>query len=199
MSRFKSQLKHQLKILHQFKLLTANTKRAAILGSALLLGGLGSYAIAPRPVKAQSAGGIVLFGNIKDQALDYYLDSGIANDWDRYYLTVPSQDFQIDKLIVQYPETYAKNKGKFDQDRIQLRRNVDDKDIPIESAIWDPDNRTIEISPVEPIPPDITTKIVLSNVRNPRFGGIYQFDASVSSVDDLPVIRYVGSWVIDFD
>jgi hypothetical protein len=185
--------------MRSLKNLFKNPGKLAILGGVLLLGGLGSYAIAPQPTNAQSAGGIVLFGKIKDQALDYYLDSGIANDWDRYYLTVPSQEFQIDKLIVEYPETFAKNRGKFDEDRIDLRRNVDDQDIPIESAVWDPESRTIEITPVEPIPPDITTKIVLSNVRNPRFGGIYQFDATVSSVDDLPVIRYVGSWVIDFE
>lgn len=148
----------------------------------------------PSPSIAQSTSGIILFGNIKDKALSYYLDSGKARGDDRYYLEIPAQKFKVAQILVTYPSSFT---GEFTPDSIDLR--INDKNVPLESTRWDKESRIIEVIPKEAIPANRASKIVMSSVRNPMFGGLFQFDARVLGADDLPVLRYVGSWVIGID
>lgn len=153
-----------------------------------------SSLLLPQNSIAQSNSGFILFGNVKDNALEYVLDYGRANQGDRYYLDLPAQKFKVAQVLVTYPESFN---GEFDPDRMDLR--INDRNVPLESAKWDKENRRIEVIPKEPIPANKKLKLVLSNVRNPNFGGLYQFDARVLGSDDLPMLRYVGSWVIGID
>ncbi|MGM0455661.1 MAG: DUF2808 domain-containing protein, partial [Cyanobacteriota bacterium] len=59
------------------------------------------------------------------------------------------------------------------------------------------ENQVIEIYPIEPIAAGNDVEIVFSNVRNPRFGGMYYFNARVFSPGDLPMARYLGTWVLN--
>jgi hypothetical protein len=146
------------------------------------------------PAAAQPNAGIILFGNVRDNALDYTLDYGRANLIDRYYLTVKPQKYQINEVIVTVPETF---KGEFDGDQIKVR--VNGKEEVPQTAKWNQKERTIEIILKEPIPVDREAVLILSNVRNPYFGGIFQFDARVRSLTDIPILRYIGSWVIGIE
>lgn len=145
-------------------------------------------------VLAQTGSGIVLFGNVRDSALSYYLDGGRSKQIDRYYLEIPAQKTQISQVVVTYRDNYD---GEFDPTAMDLRFN--DKNLPLESASWDKENRRIEVIAKEPIPAGRSLKLVLSNVKNPFYSGLYQFDARVIGPAELPILRYVGSWVIGFE
>ncbi len=153
-----------------------------------------SYAPAltqPEAAEAQQNAGIILWGSAKDKALDYVLDYGRANQTDRYYLDIPAQKYAVSEVIVTYPESFT---GEFDQSSIDLR--VNNKNVPLTSAKWDKENRVVEVVLQEAVPANKPMKLVLSNVQNPTFGGLFQFDARVRGNTDLPMLRYIGSWVI---
>jgi hypothetical protein len=154
--------------------------------------------VSPSVVRAQSNAGFILFGGIKDSALDYCLDNGSSGRSDRYYLEIKPQKFKVSEVIITYPEHFT---GSFDTSDMKLR--VTDqcrggKDLEIESATWDKETRRVTIVPKEAIPSKTALRVVLSNVRNPDYSGFYQLDARVMRAD-IPVPVYVGSWVITLD
>lgn len=169
-------------------------RRVATYSCCAAIGLTTNSLLLPQSSIAQPNSGIILFGNVKDNALEYVLDYGRSNQNDRYYLELPAQKFQVAQVLVTYPESFN---GEFDPSSIDLR--INDRNVPLESAKWDKETRRIEVIPKEPIPINKRLKLVLSNVRNPNFGGLYQFDARVLGSDDLPMLRYVGSWVIGID
>jgi Protein of unknown function (DUF2808) len=150
--------------------------------------------LAPQPSPAQTGSGIVLFGNVRDKALSYNLDSGRSRSTDRYYLEIPAQKSQVSQFVITYPEHFD---GEFDTERMDVR--VSDKNVPLESAKWDKNSRRVEVTVKDAIPAGKNITLVLSNVRNPYYGGLYQLDARVIGPSDLPILRYVGSWVIGFE
>lgn len=146
------------------------------------------------PVQAQPNSGFILFGSARETALDYTLDYGRANLIDRYYLTLKPQKYQINEIIVTVPDIF---KGEFDSQQILVR--IDGKEQVPESAKWDAKERTIKVTLKDPVPASKESVLILSNVRNPYIGGMYQFDARVRSITDVPILRYIGSWVIGID
>jgi hypothetical protein len=148
----------------------------------------------PDAASAQQNAGIILWGSAKDKALDYVLDYGRANQIDRYYLEIPAQKVAVSEILVTYPASYN---GEFDPDSMDLR--VNNKNVKVQSTKWDKDSRIIEVVLQEPVPANKAMKLVLSNVRNPRFGGLFQFDARVRGSNDLPMMRYIGSWIIGLE
>jgi hypothetical protein len=153
-----------------------------------------SSVVQPSPSIAQTGSGIILFGNVRDKALTYNLENGRARSDDRYFLEIPAQKFRVAQILVTYPVSYQ---GEFDPTAIDLR--VNDKNLPLESAKWDKESRVVEVIPKEAIPANRAVKLVLHNVRNPTFGGLFQFDGRVLGADDVPLLRYIGSWVIGID
>ena len=146
------------------------------------------------PALAQSGSGFILFGDVRDKALNYSLDDGNARALDRYFLDIKPQKFKIGEIVINIPETFD---GRFDPDRMEVR--IKDKPLPLSRKKLDPEGRRIELTLAEPVPPNVTLTVVLAGVNNPYFPGIYKFDANLLSADDKPILRYVGSWVIDFN
>ncbi|NJK59624.1 MAG: DUF2808 domain-containing protein [Oscillatoriales cyanobacterium SM2_1_8] len=165
-------------------------KTTIFLAIALGLGLTGGVA----PTLAQSNAGFIIFGKIRDNALDYTLDNGASNQVDRYSLFIKPQKLPINEIFITYPEGFE---GQFDPKSMAVE--VGGRPVPLESSKWNPGNRTVELVLKEAIPVDRTATVVLSNVRNPFFGGLFQFDARIRSITDLPVLRYVGSWMIGID
>jgi len=154
--------------------------------------------ISPSAVRAQSNAGFILFGGVKDNALDYCLDSGTSSRYDRYYLEIKPQNFKVSEIIISYPDHFS---GSFDTSDMKLR--ITDqcrggKELEVASATWDKESRRVTIVPKEAIPSKTALRVVLSNVRNPDYSGFYQLDARVLRAD-VPVPVYVGSWVITLD
>ncbi len=146
------------------------------------------------PTLAQSGAGFILFGEVRDKALNYSLDDGNARATDRYFLDLKPQKFKIGEIVINIPETFD---GEFNPDRMEVQ--IKDKVLPLRSKKLDKTGRRIEFVLAEPVPPNVPLTVVLAGVNNPNFPGIYKFDANLLSADDKPILRYVGSWVIDFN
>jgi hypothetical protein len=141
----------------------------------------------------------------RKQQLKYVLDYGTPNAYDRYRLKLGRQDRAISRIAISYPDYYT---GKFDPKAIEVRAGGESrggflgfggnrgKKIDLAETTWDRESGEIEIKPAETIPAGTPVEIVLSNVRNPSSGGMYYFNAQIESPGDLPMMRYVGTWVI---
>jgi hypothetical protein len=160
------------------------------LSGSLLLG-------LPTALLAQGLPGVTLFGG-PDQAnlLNFFLQSGRAGERDRYKLRIPADklNLAVELISITYPDYY---KGKIDPDEIEIR--IKDEAIPLDDVIVDQENHFVEIYPTEPIPAGTKIEIVFSNVKNPTFGGMYQFNANIRTPGDVPMLRYVGTWLLNID
>jgi hypothetical protein len=147
---------------------------------------------------AQGLPGLTLFSGIKgENQLPYRLDfGGQANNWDRYILKLPAQKMKlaVAQFAITYPDYY---KGSFDPKAIEVR--VKDKAVPLSEVKWNKEGRVIEIFPEEPVPAGSRVEVVLSNVRNPNFGGVYYFNCQILSPGDTPLLRYAGTWVLSIN
>ncbi|MEH1777890.1 DUF2808 domain-containing protein [Nostoc sp.] len=147
---------------------------------------------------AQSLPGLTLFSGIKgENQLPFRLDfGGQANAWDRYILRIPAQKMKlaVGQFAITYPDYY---KGTFDPKNIEVR--VKDKAVKLSEVKWDKEGKLINIFPEEPVPAGTKVELVLSNVQNPSFGGVYYFNCQVLSPGDVPLLRYIGSWIISIN
>ncbi|MBD3881692.1 DUF2808 domain-containing protein [Phormidium tenue FACHB-886] len=171
-------------------------KKSSVLGLFSVLAIVASFTVGlSTMVKAQGTSGFTIFSGVeRENQLGYALDyDGRLGARDRYHLRIPARklEFAISKLAISYPDTYE---GRFDADSVRVE--AADKEIVLDEVTWDQENRVIEIYPQEPIPADTRLEIVLSNVRNPTRVGTHYFNASVQSPGDLPLMRYVGTWIL---
>ncbi|WP_017316756.1 DUF2808 domain-containing protein [Mastigocladopsis repens] len=144
---------------------------------------------------AQNLPGWTLFSGVKSEnQLPFRLDfGGQTNGWDRYRLKISNKKLKtaVGHFVISYPEYY---KGTFDPKKVEVK--VRDKEIALSEVKWDKENRVIEIYPQEAIPAGSNVEVVLSNVKNPSSGGIFYFNCSVQSPGDVPLSRYIGTWII---
>jgi hypothetical protein len=143
---------------------------------------------------AQSLPGITLFSGVDRNAqLPYRLDfGGQANSTDRYTLKVPAKKMRsaVTKFEITYPHYY---RGTFDTKDIEVR--VKGKSVPLSEVKWDKEGRVIEIFPQEPVPARAKLELVLSNVQNPTYSGMFNFECKVLYSGDV-LSRYIGTWII---
>ncbi|MCL6436621.1 MAG: DUF2808 domain-containing protein [Leptolyngbyaceae cyanobacterium HOT.MB2.61] len=144
---------------------------------------------------AQGLPGLTLWGGVKgEDNLNFRLDyGGRAGAWDRYRLRIPAKKMKlaVAQFAISYPDYY---KGEFDPKDVEVI--VQDKSVPLQEVNWNKENNLIEIFPVDPVPAGSKVEIQLSNVRNPSFGGMFYFNCQVLSPGDVPLLRYLGTWVI---
>ena len=146
---------------------------------------------------AQGLPGVTLFGGPeRANLLNFFLQSGRAGAKDRYKLRIPANklNLAVELISITYPDYY---KGKIDPDRVEIR--IKDDSIALDEVIVDPENHFVQIYPLEPIPAGTKVEIVFSNVKNPTFGGMYHFNANIRTPGDVPMLRYVGTWVLSID
>ena len=161
---------------------------SALAVTAGLLSGL------PLVTIAQTNSGFTLFGGPESgNQLNYRLDSGSAGMWDRYRLRIPANklNLAVAQVSILYPDYYN---GTFDPDKVEIR--IKGESVPLDEVVWDRENHFLEIYPTQPIPAGNKIEVVLHNVRNPRFGGMYYFNANIRTPGDVPLLRYVGTWVL---
>ncbi|MBD2040259.1 DUF2808 domain-containing protein [Microcoleus sp. FACHB-672] len=143
---------------------------------------------------AQGLPGLTLFGGPKQEnQLNFRLDYGAAGAWDRYRLRIGAKklDLAVSQFAINYPDHYE---GSFDKKAVKVI--VDKKEIPLQDVVWDKENYLIEIFPQDPIPAGNNVEIVLSNVQNPTRRGMYYFNCRIISPGDVPLLRYLGTWVL---
>lgn len=162
---------------------------SAIAATSLLLTGF------PIITSAQSLPGFTIFSGVKrENQLPFRLDfGGQSNGWDRYRLRIPAKNLKlaVSQFAISYPDYY---KGKFDKDEIEVR--IKDKKVPLQEVVWDKENHLVEIYPQEPVPAGSRVELVFSNVKNPASGGTFYFNCQVLSPGDVPLLRYVGTWIL---
>ncbi|GAB4374420.1 MAG: DUF2808 domain-containing protein [Elainellaceae cyanobacterium] len=146
------------------------------------------------PLPAQAQGLTIFSGVERENQLSYSLDYfGRPGARDRYRLRIPRDKMEVavSEFFVNYPDTY---RGEFDPDAVRLEANGDV--VALDDVIWDEENRVIQIYPSEPVPANTRVEIVMSNVRNPNRVGTHYFNALVLSPGDVPLRRYVGTWIL---
>ncbi|MGB3402361.1 MAG: DUF2808 domain-containing protein [Microcoleaceae cyanobacterium] len=151
----------------------------------------------PTAILAQGLPGVTLFGGPeRENLLNFFLQSGRAGERDRYKLRIPADklNLAVELISITYPDYY---KGKLDPDKVEIR--VKNEPIALEDVVVDGENNFVEIYPAEPIPAGTKIEVVFSNVRNPTFGGMYHFNANIRTPGDVPMLRYVGTWLLSID
>ena len=147
------------------------------------------------PLLAQALPGLVLFGGVsQENQLGYRLDfNGVPRRRDRYRLRIDRRDLAVgvSQITVMYPDYFD---GSFDLEDIEVE--VEGEEVVLESVDWDEQNYELRFNPVEPIPANSSVEIIMSNVRNPRDSGFYYFHAVALPTEDVPIRRYIGTWVI---
>jgi hypothetical protein len=144
---------------------------------------------------AQSLPGLTLFSGVKgENQLPFRLDfGGQTSSTDRYILRIPAKKMKlaVAQFAITYPNYYE---GTFDPKDVEVK--VKGKKIPLSEVKWDKEGRVIQIFPQEPVPAGDRVELILSNVQNPSFGGVYYFNCQVLSPGDIPLLRYLGTWII---
>ena len=161
--------------------------------SALLVSGclLGTF-----PALSLAQSGLTLFSGVKrENQLSYRLDfGGQTNDWERYRLRIPQRKMKVAaaKFVIRYPNYYE---GTFDTDEVEIK--VKGKKVKVSEVKWDQEGNVLEIYPEKPVAAGNRVEIIFSNVEKPSSGGIFYFHGSVLSPGDVPLPRYLGTWIID--
>ncbi len=162
---------------------------SALAVTSCLLAGL------PAMTWAQSLPGVTLFSGVKSEnQLPFRLDfGGQTNSTDRYILRIPAKKMKlaVAQFAITYPDYYQ---GSFDTKNVEVL--VKGKKVPLSEVKWDKDGRVIQIFPEEPVPAGHKVELVLSNVQNPAFGGVFYFNCQVLSPGDVPLLRSLGTWII---
>jgi len=144
---------------------------------------------------AQSNPGLTIFSGVQGgNQLPYRLDfGGASNMWDRYHLRIPAKKMKlaVAEFAITYPKYYT---ADFDTKEIEVR--VDGKKTPLQGVKWDKENHVIELDLQQPVPADKSVDLVFSNIKNPAFGGTYYFNCEILSPGDVPLRRYVGTWIL---
>lgn len=147
---------------------------------------------------ADALPGFTLWGGVtRENQLPFRLDfGGRPNVWDRYRLRIPAKKMKlaVAQFSITYPNYY---RGEFDKNEVEVR--VKGKSVPLDQVVWDKDNRVIQIYPQEPVPAGNSVELILSNVKNPNFGGMYYFNCQILTPGDVPLLRYVGTWILSIN
>ncbi len=143
----------------------------------------------------QSLPGFTIFSGVKSEnELPYRLDfGGLSNQWDRYHLRIPAKKMKlaVSEFAISYPKYY---RGDLDTKSMEVRASG--KKVPLQNVKWDKENHLVEINLQEPVPADKPVEVVFSNVKNPAFGGTFYFNCEVLSPGDVPLRRYLGTWIL---
>lgn len=168
---------------------------ATLAASASLLAGWQAVTV------AQSNPGLTIFSGVERQnELSYHLDFGGNRDGrDRYRLRVPANKMEIGvaKWAVSYPDYFDQTGGKFDVDKIEVR--VGDRSLPIQEVVWNKEDNVVLIYMEETIEAGQGIELVFSNVNNPRWGGTFYFECRVATPGDVPLPRYLGTWIVSIE
>lgn len=153
---------------------------------------------APALTWAQSNPGLTIFSGVeRPNELSYFLDfGGRRNHRDRYRLRVPADKMElgVGTFAISYPDYYD---GDFDVEKMEVR--VDGESLPLQEIVWNKPDNVVLLYLEEPVEAGQSVEIVFSNVRNPRFGGTFYFEARASTPGDVPLPRYLGTWIISIE
>ncbi|MGF1604402.1 MAG: DUF2808 domain-containing protein [Thermosynechococcaceae cyanobacterium] len=141
-------------------------------------------------------------GPSQKQQLGYVLEYGTpGHRHDRHRYKLGRQSVAMDSITITFPDYFD---GKFSAKNVSLRKAAKSKifnfkkaeEIPIATVDYDEDSRVLQIVPESPIPAGEKAEVVISNMQNPQSGGTYFINARITSPGDVPLSRYIGTWVV---
>jgi len=170
----------------------------------------GCFATGTTFVQAQSALPSFRWDNREGfNELNYVVEiSDRPNRWGRYRLKVGSRDMKLaaSQFVINYPDYFD---GKFNPDEMEIRvcssrrgglfSRAKCSAVEMDEVDVDTENQRIALYPLEPIPAGTNLELVLDNVKNPRNPGMYQFNVMVESPGDVPLLRMLGSAIVDIN
>lgn len=138
--------------------------------------------------------------------LYYFQSSKERRDRSTYYLVMRPKDRKtaILKLKISFPKHFSSTlkAKKFSLCKIELggmltKTRCKEK-IP---AIFEiaKDKSYVEVFPNKIIPSDKNSYSVVMKIFNPEESGMFQLNAVAQTPGDLPISKYLGSWMIDID
>jgi hypothetical protein len=190
--------------------------------SVFAIVGCGLAAV-PDVTLAQATGGWTLFGGPqRGYELDYYLARGKADVPDRYELEIPGEKLNssVTKVSIEYPDYY---KGEFNTEKVEVvvgneettlqckalpEPDEDTGEVNLSAeeraqspcwVNWEPTSRSIEIQFTEPVAARTNLELVFKGVKNPVFGGMFNFNCRISTVTGPQFPQYIGTWVLAID
>jgi hypothetical protein len=165
---------------------------------ATAIASIGAVAVLPAIVSADTLPGFTLFSGIDPgDRLNYSLNSGNRSERDTYRLRIPSDKIHrlgAAQFQIYYPNYYG---GKFDEKNIEVM--TQGKSLPIKAVKWDRQQQLVQIDLEDRLKPKGEVEIVLNNVQNPDFGGMFNFSCQVKSSAEFPIARYAGTWTLSID
>jgi hypothetical protein len=198
-----------------FRSLNRSAATGTAVAAALGLAGIGTALspllapiAAPPGARAQGTPGLVEFrwDNSRDyRRLYFFMTETQRLKRSEYYLILKPKDRNtaILKLSVGIPKSFDVD---IDPKNVQLcymkeggmlARTRCEKVIPAVVEV-SKDSTAVEIFPETPVPVGKTIGVYM-NLFNPFNVGMYQFNALAQAPGDVPILGYLGSWLIQID
>jgi hypothetical protein len=84
----------------------------------------------------------------------------------------------------------------FDPKDVEVFVKGDRNKVAVQEVVWNKENYVLEIYLKDVIPANTKVEIHLNNVVNPDSGSTFYFNCTAVSPGDLPLPRYLGTWII---
>ena len=164
--------------------------------SVMVVMGALSVTFTPQVAIAGGCDGLNLFSGVerKDQLtcrLDFGGNSG-ATDRYRFRLDKKKMKYAVSEFTIDYSAHFN---GSFDTKNVEII--VNGKNVKVQEVIWEEENHFLKVIPVEPIPAGTAVEMHFSNVRNPRNNGMFYFNGRVQTPGDVPLLRDLGTWIVE--
>lgn len=166
-----------------------------LLRRTALAGTIATLTVLSLPVITHSQGLTIFSGVPAEKQLSSRVDfGGNPSAFDRYRLRIDKKKMKLAaaQFVIDYPDYFD---GKLDPKNVELY--VNGKKVALQEVKWDEENFFIELFPQEPVPAGSSVEIMLSNVKNPRNNGMYYFNCRVLTPGDAPLLRDIGTWIIE--
>lgn len=166
-------------------------------GLLLLSGGM---AIAPIPgYTVQLADGTVWFERPPSLADTVTTRNGAFASRPTYYFTLampPNAGEPLGRIqVTQRDFTTAGGQVRYDLgDTVAFLGTRGDRgqSLRLRSVQFDPEQSTVQVDLLDPVPPDSTVTLALRPYRNPRYGGVYLFGVTAFPVGDQAHGQFLG-------
>ncbi len=167
--------------------------------SLSLMAAMGLLAVAVQPQASLASGGcdgLNLFSGVeRNQQLTCRLDfGGTPNGTDRYRFRLDKKKmkYAVSEFTIDYSDHFN---GSFDTKNVEII--VNGKNVKVQEVIWEEESHFLKVIPVDPIAAGTAVEIHFSNVRNPRNNGMYYFNCRVQTPGDVPLLRDLGTWIVE--
>ena len=100
--------------------------------------------------------------------------------------------YAVSEFTIDYSDYFN---GSFDTKNVEIL--VNGKNVKVQEVIWEEENHFLKVIPVDPVPAGTAVEMQFSNVRNPNNNGMFYFNCRVQTPGDVPLLRDLGTWIVE--